>query len=366
MSVSQSREPFVRRSAKSSLLIACLFSTSLARSQYVPDAPTQAPNDAGGSLQTVPELASSMGYHIPPVGLEVPSGRRGLTPAISIGYSPSHPNGTMGAGWSIQGLSRIDRVSRTHGLDTADETSGSRFFVDGTELMRESDGTFRRLQDDFTVFRRQRSTRAGEQWSGRCGWTTTKEGVRESYGWVARGEPNNAALFSASVSYEGEGVVGGRSPASWLLSRTVDEFHNYIAYKYFVPSLGGSVPSGRHIIRRIDYGNSTKDASYSMRFKYRDRPDSRVAYEIGLKRVEAFLLDEIEVFAIDGPNRWLISKYRFTYQESENDDQSILKRIETSRGKPRRQLRRRSRYAEGVHIRGHSKCLEPAGQCSPD
>ena len=49
-------------------------------------------------------------YSIP---LEVPPGRMGMQPSISLEYSNSGPNGLMGVGWGFTGLSQITPCSKT-------------------------------------------------------------------------------------------------------------------------------------------------------------------------------------------------------------------------------------------------------------
>lgn len=75
-----------------------------------------------------------------------------MTPPISLVYSPGLANGVLGAGWNLAFGSRIDRISSTRGLDAVEESEASRFLVDGVELVEVVNGSYRRIQNDHTVF----------------------------------------------------------------------------------------------------------------------------------------------------------------------------------------------------------------------
>ena len=92
------------------------------------------------------DVTSSGGftYSIP---LEVPAGRNGMEPSLSLSYSSATRNGILGAGWSLSGLSRITRCNKTiategavDGVDysnfvTDDNASVDRFCLDGQKLV---------------------------------------------------------------------------------------------------------------------------------------------------------------------------------------------------------------------------------------
>ena len=75
-------------------------------------------------------------YTIP---LDLPKGRAGMEPKISLNYSSNGGNGPMGVGWSIGGLQKITRGPSSHkkdGIgDGADFDANDRFFLDGERLV---------------------------------------------------------------------------------------------------------------------------------------------------------------------------------------------------------------------------------------
>ena len=74
-------------------------------------------------------------YNIP---IEVPPGRAGMEPALSLQYSGSRANGEVGVGWHLEGLSKITRCPRSYALDGVTgpvrNDSSDRFCIDGKRL----------------------------------------------------------------------------------------------------------------------------------------------------------------------------------------------------------------------------------------
>ena len=97
------------------------------------------------------EAASSDGYlpsswSVTPKGafslsvpLEVPPGRAGMAPVLSLEYASSTGNGVAGVGWLVAGFSTITRGGRVwarHGAtDGVDFSARDRFYLDGQELV---------------------------------------------------------------------------------------------------------------------------------------------------------------------------------------------------------------------------------------
>ena len=77
-------------------------------------------------------------YVIP---IEVPPGRAGLQPSLSLVYSSTRANGVMGIGWSIGGLSTISRCPKTVAQDGVAEPvqldEDDAFCLDGQRLIAE-------------------------------------------------------------------------------------------------------------------------------------------------------------------------------------------------------------------------------------
>lgn len=97
-------------------------------------------------------------YVIP---IEVPPGRAGIEPELSLRYASSTANGALGIGWSLDGFSTITRCGRTYAQDgyveptraPANDTSNvydAAYCLDGQRLVRMYDGTYRTSIDSFS------------------------------------------------------------------------------------------------------------------------------------------------------------------------------------------------------------------------
>ncbi len=170
--------------------------------QYVPDTAPNQPAEARTETDGKERLSLSGGFVAPQITLDLPPGRRGMTPSLGLAYSPGTVNGILGAGWNLTFGSRIDRMSTNRGVDAVDASAKSRYFVDGVELVETFNGTFRRLQTDFTVFRTI-TNHSGKH----VGWTAKKAGVTSLYGHqvltVAGDERNAVQYADESVSSSG-------------------------------------------------------------------------------------------------------------------------------------------------------------------
>src|SRR5262245_42244084 len=75
------------------------------------------PGTTAGSFAVTPSGAAS--YTIP---IWVPPGPRGVEPSIALNYNSQAGNGIMGVGWTLAGLSAIERCLKTAGQDGSDGT----------------------------------------------------------------------------------------------------------------------------------------------------------------------------------------------------------------------------------------------------
>jgi hypothetical protein len=56
---------------------------------------------------------STRGQYTYTIPIEVPAGRAGMQPSLALVYSSSNSNGVLGEGWSMSGLSVINRCHQT-------------------------------------------------------------------------------------------------------------------------------------------------------------------------------------------------------------------------------------------------------------
>lgn len=179
----------------------------------------------GGTFQ--PDLHTGTGNLSIP--LEIPGGRNGLQPSLTLAYSSGNGNGSFGLGWSL-GLASISRLT-TRGvprygasdifvLAGTEELAPLAAAVPGTTRYRPlTEGAFARIErhDDIE----------GDHWT-----VATRDGLVSRHDPLVRNPDRPEQIFA------------------WLIGETLDPFGNRIAYRYRDDDgLGGAQ---RHI-REIAY-----------------------------------------------------------------------------------------------------------------
>ena len=106
----------------------------------------------------LPTICGAATYEVP---IDTPHGRKGIEPHLRLLYSSRASNGFLGPGWSLAGLSRIERCPRTsavaidRGLDSQPVMfeSDDELCLDGELLVRAGNGTgngeYRTQRDTF-------------------------------------------------------------------------------------------------------------------------------------------------------------------------------------------------------------------------
>jgi hypothetical protein len=88
---------------------------------------------------------SDEGTAVYDVPIEVPPGRAGIEPELSLRYSGTRANGEVGMGWRLEGLSSITRCPRIQAIDGSTQavsnTLNDRFCLDG-KLLEVVQGTY--------------------------------------------------------------------------------------------------------------------------------------------------------------------------------------------------------------------------------
>lgn len=194
------------------------------------------------------------------VPLEVPTGTEGMEPSLRLGYNSQGGNGTLGVGWSLSGLSKIERCSATLAQDGftcgINYDGHDRFCLDGERLVNIAvspqtgtschDGADQDqyFDDDGTnVYHTER-----ESWrrvvaatascgQGPCGFTvTTKEGWTLEYGSPGDSSDPYGSRVLAYDAVDGD-LLGVRV---WALDKITDRNGNQLTITYTQNPLGGS------------------------------------------------------------------------------------------------------------------------------
>ncbi len=229
-------------------------------------------------------------YNIP---IEVPPGRAGLEPALSLHYGGPRASGDVGVGWRIEGLSQITRCPRIQALDgyaapIKNDTS-DRFCIDGRRLEQVgsgeygADGTeYRTLVDSFTKVVSYKDSGDGQQLPL---LGNVKRLLRPQQGpdyfkvWMKDGR---ILTYGRTLSSLVTTRSGARS--AWMLNLVEDRARNNIVIRYTNLAalryweLADGVPN---VVRpeRIAYtGHAGSAGTREVRFSYESRADQRLSF----------------------------------------------------------------------------------------
>jgi RHS repeat-associated protein len=222
------------------------------------------------------------------VPLQVPPGRGGVQPSLSIQYDSNAGHGSIAQGWSLAGLSSIERCPRGAAQDgvpakgvTLDADDS--FCLDGQKLVQVSPGNggeraaYRTLPDTF------RRVSARGLWVNSSGvyvgpeWfeVQTTDGMKMIYG------RNPEARVSAVT------LAGSQIGFSWHLERVEDLFGNYYTVEYT------SVTAGRtenlQPFPRTNIAGFTVPRPVSLHYGDRGSHEIRLAYrQVGVNDYRGF------------------------------------------------------------------------------
>ncbi|MDW4812180.1 RHS repeat-associated core domain-containing protein [Shewanella fidelis] len=281
-------------------------------------------NDAGGSSSLpsatvdlsaafVNGMASVVGgqasYQVP---IELPPGRNGIQPKVSLSYNSQSGNGIAGVGWSLNAGSVISRCSATYAQDGFNrsvmfDAYTDRLCLDGQRLINvqglygESGTVYRTEMDSFVKVEQNGSLNS----SG-----TSFVAERANGSTVYYGNNINSRLVPEGVS----------QTFSWKVSQeSWGDGKNTIDYEYSTPV------SGEHLLSKIYYtGQDGVFGDRIVSFVYETRTDKRSSYINGGKFAKTKRLKQIDTFASDIGK---VLSYQFGYINSDSSKQSLVEKI---------------------------------------
>src|SRR5712692_9166788 len=223
-------------------------------------------NQNGGATYTIP--------------ITVPPGTAGMVPNLALTYDKQVQNDLLGVGWSVRGLSLIQRCGRTIALDVlkggVNYDTNDRFCIDGQRLIAINNGVYgangTEYRTEKEIFSRIISYRDDTTFTGsgpQYFRVTSKSGTVMEYG----------VTLDSRIEAQGKATV-----RVWALNKMQDTKGNYLAISYFKDT--GTTGTGEYHPTRIDYtGNATASPTLSpynsVRFVYATRPDIVSRYEGG-------------------------------------------------------------------------------------
>ncbi len=248
--------------------------------------------------------------------IEIPAGRQGMQPNLTLTYSSSGGNGWLGVGWDIP-IPSIT-VETRWGVPRYDQGKESEVYVyEGEQLVtKNGNGTFREMPHRTNQWTDRSALGNEEQFFPRKNeafdsivrhgsspdsywWTVThKNGVTDYYGKYASDNSvnNNCVLRAGASNYTGP-------IAHWALAESVDPDGNSVRYYYSIEYYdyiagGRSSTPGRQIyIDTIFYTAKGDDfGKYKIMFTRKlEKSDVSIVANRGFKEVTASLLCNIAV-----------------------------------------------------------------------
>lgn len=265
-----------------------------------------------------PPKAGTMGNASIGYPIELPVGRLGVQPQLSISYNSGGGDGWLGLGWDLSvpsvgidtrwGVPRFDAQNETETYTMAGEQL-SPMAHRGELVARSAEKQFYpRVEGAFNRIIRHGNTPQTYWWE-----VTDKQGTKNFYG----GDPSTGA----DQDYTLRDAAG--NIAHWALKKTLDLHGNFVHYQYTkvkdAGTAGGTVAGVQLYISKISYtGFNGQDGRYTVLFKrdrdldgHTSRKDVTITANNGFKEVTADLLKRIEV-QLDGAS---IRHYELTYKE---------------------------------------------------
>ncbi|MDE1310019.1 RHS repeat-associated core domain-containing protein [Vibrio aestuarianus] len=261
--------------------------------------------DAGKRIELSGEFSVSGGQASYSLPISVAPGRAGHQPSLSLEYRSDSPNGMLGMGWSLGGMSSIARCGKNLEKDGrwggVNFNADDRFCLDGQRLVAISG----RDGENLTEYRVENNGYAKIVSFGRAGngpvsfkiWY--KDGSVYEYGVT---EDSRVELPSQAHVYK------------WALNKITDASKaNHINFVY-----SENNSAGQHKLAQIDYIGG------KVNFVYENRPDSTSQYLGGKLLNRAERLKLVETFGSNGDK---IGTYGLTYQQSANTSRSQLYKV---------------------------------------
>ncbi|MCL2480118.1 MAG: hypothetical protein FWF38_00245 [Spirochaetaceae bacterium] len=221
------------------------------------------------------------------IALNIPGGRRGMSPQVAISYTSDGGVGIMGKGFDLSAGGSISTDTRW-GLPKYDGADD--YLLDGVKL---------RLARSVGGVDEYGSEREAEY--------EKIERLRSSGDyWVVTGKNGTKRLYGASDSLNSWAGSGAGKKYIWYLEREEDIYANSVVYKY-------ERDSGYVYLKEISYtGKENEEGSYRIIFNYAsERIDERIDGRGGYLSVQKKLLKEIRVQY----KEYLLRSYELEYEE---------------------------------------------------
>lgn len=280
----------------------------------------------GGSVSATGEYT----YALP---LDVPAGRAGMAPDLSVTYGHRGGAGLLGVGFSLQGLSSVSRCSKTvqsDGFaDGVDFDATDAFCWNGLRMRpvngvpNGADGAEYRTDDETF-------TRVVSYGDDGLGPSLFRAWTRDGH--VLDYQPVSAMrVLGGPVSGLTTPEEMGDVRFVWLLATEKDRYGNVVKYHYDVDHETEFPYAVEYHLSEIEYTakEGGDEGRRKVTFDYVDRPDTGFVYESGVRTKSTKLLWRVNMLAPEVPGGpiGLAWQYTFNYLSSLVTSRSLLATI---------------------------------------
>jgi RHS repeat-associated protein len=274
--------------------------------------PATTPGRTAGQFAVSPMGAAT--YQIP---LWSPPGARGIEPHLALVYTSGSPDGMMGPGWNLAGLSAITRCNKTYADNNGSPgavllIAADNFCLDGNR-MRVTSGTYGAANSVYQtlVANFSRITAYGTAGNGPSYfYVEGKDGLIYEYG--------NTADSKAYAN-------AGTTPYAWMLNKVRDRQGNNLKVVYSTTS-GAVQPSS------ISYTQTPATGTLypvTINFTYQNRVTNLSKFVAGGSISETKVLSKINVTLLGVTS---VRQYNFTYETAPTTQRDRLASIQECAG----------------------------------
>jgi len=246
----------------------------------------------------------------------------GIAPSLALAYNGTNGNGSVGAGWNLDGLSVISRcatiLSREGYINGANFNNDDKFCLNGQPLLVLS-GSYGGSGAEYRT--------ENESFTKIVSYGTSGKGPQYFKVWKKSGE---IEYFGNTIDSRLE-RQSDASIHSWYVNRIEDREGNYATFHYSSNKVPGAHSScvaqqmGEHLLCRVSFtGNSSVVPKDSIRFEYEARSDIFRSNAEGLERTTAQRLRNIRSYL----DSTLVRRYTLNYEYGTESGVSRLTRIE--------------------------------------
>jgi RHS repeat-associated protein len=298
---------------------------SLSPPTFVPNAQGHA---AGMTLGEGTVTANGQSNYVIPIESLV--GRGKVQPDLALRYESDTPNGILGVGWTLGGLSTIIRCRRTAAEDEIAEavsfSDADRFCLDGRRLVLFEDEPSSAYGTLNSTYRTQRDIHAKIVITAIDSLGPTEFKLYAKDGWIYTYGGSTASVQGQRVQFSHGGlgeIVEDYSEQvrfAWNISRVEDRLGNFMTFTY---NIDEDDHSYEHLISSIAYtGSDPLDLAprRTVEFSYEPREDDSVFYVSGFKLKRTKRLSRISLRR-DGDD---VRTYYMDYQPSTATGRTLL------------------------------------------